>query len=455
MFNSSAIPSAGTIDQTNAHTAAKLAKHDDGAAICTRVHARGGGAGAASDAAIGQDTLPIVDPAWYSATGGLVECGPQRLSYTGIVGASEGGSTLGTIQAPPLDSYWTFNLNIPGGGTYLPAGTYDVGFSNVTNAGETVASTRSFTVSDNLHTIVAWLIAIPSDPAIKGYRPYISATNGGPASCGSTDETPAIRDYTTEGVAAMTEFSYVPPNNSLHPPAPTVSTAGESSLTIPAGSTALAVEELAPFPASGWAEAPGGQLLRYTGRSAASGPGTLTGIPASGIGAITAPIRSGTIRSIPHLIGIPASGAGAIVYPIKRGDEVYIFLIRDDAAAIAALAAATGGDGIRIEFLTDGRLGLAELTARADALLTMRKQALVTVNFETRDPAVTVGKTITFNTTAPPIVGTFLIQRVQLSQFPARGSLASTPPLRVVEASSRRYTFDDLVQQIKLLGRIN
>jgi hypothetical protein len=167
-------------------------------------------------------------------------------------------------------------------------------------------------------------------------------------------------------------------------------------------------------------------------------------------------MKSGTIRSIPHLTGIPISGAGGIQYFIKQGDEVLIVQIRQDAAAIAALAAATGGDGIREEFLTDGRLGLAELGARADALLTFRKASLVTVTFETRDPAVTVGKTITFNTTAPPIVGTFLIQRVQIDQMPARGSISRhTPARRIVEASSRRYTFNDLVQQIKLLGRIN
>src|SRR4029453_2234478 len=120
-------------------------------------------------------------------------------------------------------------------------------------------------------------------------------------------------------------------------PRPTANTAGDSSLTVPAGSAAVPVDDLAPFPASGWAEAPGGQLIRYTGRSAASGPGTLTGIPASGIGAITAALRSGTIRSIPHLIGIPASGAGAIAFPIKTGDQVLIFVSREDAAAISAL----------------------------------------------------------------------------------------------------------------------
>ena len=289
----------------------------------------------------------------------------------------------------------------------------------------------------------------PTDPKIKGFYGYVSLSNSGQETMVRLNFSPELVPWTTDYVI------YTTGTQRTTTPRPTASSAGVSSTTIPAGSTTLQVDDLAPFPAAGWAEAPGGQLIRYTGKSAASGPGTLTGIPASGIGSITAAINSGTIRSIPHLTGIPASGAGSIVYPIKTGDEVLIVVIRDDAAAQAALAAATGGDGIREEFLTDGRLAVRELTARGDALLAMRNYALVTFTCETRDPAVVVGTTITVNTTKPPIVGTFLIQRVTISQFQARGSIGHPDPLRVVEASSRRYTFDDLVQQIKLLGRIN
>jgi hypothetical protein len=458
VFNSAAIPSAGTIDQTRARQAVKLAKHDDAAAVVTRVHARGGGAAAASDAAVGQTTLPIADAAWYLAAGGLVECGPQRLSYTGVVGASEGGSTLGTIQAPSnvAGSPWGYLSVIPdvdpGQPNPMAPGTYWIAFTNLTAGGESLATAFQMTLEAPNISFTVFPTTAPADPKITRFNLYATREPGQGIEHLRSSSDPAV---TPKGFPYTAPFLKIRRfDGSYAGGPPTINTAGETSLTIPAGSTVLALEDLAPFPTSGWAEAPGGQLLRYTGKSAASGPGSLTGIPASGIGAITAPVRSGTIRSIPHLTGIPASGAGAIVYPIKSGDQVLVCVVREDAAAIAALAAATGGDGIRIEFLTDGRLALPELTARADALLTMRKQSLVTVTFETRDAAVTVGKTITFNTTAPPIVGTFLIQRVQLSQFPGHGAVA-TPPLRVVEASSRRYTFEDLVQQIKLLGRIN
>ena len=78
VFSSAAIPSAGTIDDTHPRQAAKLQNAEEFAAIVSRVVARVGGAGATSDAAVGQTTLPIEDPAWYSASGGIVECGPQR-----------------------------------------------------------------------------------------------------------------------------------------------------------------------------------------------------------------------------------------------------------------------------------------------------------------------------------------------------------------------------------------
>jgi len=460
VFQSGAVPSAGTIDQTACQTAAKLASHADGASVVTRVHARGGGAAAASDAAPGQTTLPVVDGAWYSATGGLVECGPQRLSYAGVAGISETGSTMGLVSGPsmtPGGTWGTFevfsvqNQVQPGGSTDLAPGTYLLAITNLTSRGESAPLVFTATVLAGHNAFQLYRRTAPLDPGVTRFKVYTTVTPGDVfANLKSLTDTP-------QNGFAYSGFDLVMIANDPRyggPPS-TVSTAGETSLTTPAGSSTVSVEDVGPFPASGWAEAPGGQLLRYTGKSATSGAGTLTGIPAAGIGAITAALRSGTIRSVPHLIGIPASGAGAIVYPIKAGDEVLIFVVREDAAAIAALAAATGGDGLRLEFLTDGRLALVELSARAEALLAMRKAPLVTVTFETRDPAVAVGKTITFATTAPPITGTFLVQRVQLSEFPARGSRAGTPPRRVVEASSRRYTFEDLVQQIKLLGRIN
>ena len=40
----------------------------------------------------GATTLPVEDPAWYDASGGRVECGPQRITYTGLAGTDGAGA---------------------------------------------------------------------------------------------------------------------------------------------------------------------------------------------------------------------------------------------------------------------------------------------------------------------------------------------------------------------------
>jgi len=252
-----------------------------------------------------------------------------------------------------------------------------------------------------------------------------------------------INDNTT------TTFLDTVADGALGANAPVTDTSGiQGGGQVNAGAPSLLVSNTSVFaPSGGWV-AVSGLTLRYTSVSG----GSLV---------LAAPLPStlsygSEVLNAPYLTGIPASGAGSIVYPIKGGDEVYVFTNRTDATAVTNLKTWLGyGDGYRFEFLTDGRLGLTELVARADALLAMRKDPLVTVTFETRDPAFTVGKTVTFNLTEPPITGTFLIQRVQIDDMPAKAHVKPIPSRRRIEASSRRYTFDDLVEQIKLLGRIN
>lgn len=562
VFNSTAIVSAGTIDDTHPRQSDKLAKYDEIAAIVTRVIARGGGSTATTDLPIGATTLPIEDPVWYALGGGLVECGPQRVQYMGVsapgtgalVGAgnapsgspnvgSAAGSNLGaglryqyavsfltssgetlpgpatlytptgaSIPGPPapaveIDYYsgsklviggvyrWALEWKVTGGGRVggapsapltIQAGDYGLpkwvrvswssaifngvdpsviglyvhrtirdgatfyydlyesgrnqGFSKSSDLTDTdLLQMQPMSPGSGGTLLAAALSQLPTSarPGVTGRKLYRTTANGTQLKLLGT-----INDNTT------TTFLDTVTDAALGVNAPVTDTSGiQGGGQINAGATAILVSSVTPFsPAGGWVRV-GERVLQFTGIAGSS----LT---------LAAPLASslsyGTeIVNAPHLIGIPASGPGSILYAIKGGDEVYVLVIRQDDAAIAALAAATGGDGIREEFLTDGRLAIPELTARADATLAMRKQSLVTVNFETRDMLVSVGKTITFNTTLPPIVGTFLIQRVTISQFQARGSIGRPDPLRVVEASSRRYTFDDLVQQIKLLGRIN
>ena len=217
---------------------------------------------------------------------------------------------------------------------------------------------------------------------------------------------------------------------------PTVSTYGTA-----AGATTLRLTDLpAGLYTRGWVTV-GSQPIQY---GAISGS-TLTGIPASGVGAILTPIRAGVeVLAAPMLTGIPASGAGAIAVPVKDGDPVNIEVERDDLAAQAALAALEGGDGIHEFKITDNRLSIAGATARADAELAQLSRPIVTVTYKTRDPNTRVGREIEFNLGAPTfLVGTFKIQRVSRSQL----GLGAAQALCDVTASSVKISLEDVLQR--------
>ena len=110
------------------------------------------------------------------------------------------------------------------------------------------------------------------------------------------------------------------------------------------GSTSLPVAGTSPFvPTGGWALIGNGdQVIRYTGLSASA----LTGIPATGAGAIVAPVAyNSTVTATPMLTGIPASGLRSLPMPLIGGDEVYTVVQVDDAGAPGA---ARGRPGRRV-----------------------------------------------------------------------------------------------------------
>jgi len=204
------------------------------------------------------------------------------------------------------------------------------------------------------------------------------------------------------------------------------------------------VFDLAPFPAAGlvWV---GSQLVSYTGRSGSSGPGTLTGIPAAGVGALLAPAAVGA----EVIVAAHLSGCTGLVYAINKGDPVNVVVTVNDAAAQAVMAALVGGDGITEYFITDGRWSVVECTARGTAELTKRKDPLLTITFDSRDPTLVSGRAVTITLTSPAITGTFTIQRVTFSEIGIFPVGDPTWPLRHVECSSTRYSFEDLLRQIK------
>jgi hypothetical protein len=227
------------------------------------------------------------------------------------------------------------------------------------------------------------------------------------------------------------------------------------------GATSLPVSSTTPFAADmiggvtpgGWVRL-GGMIVRYTG----IGSGALTGVPASGVGSITAVIRYGAqVLVQPRLVGIPASGSGALLAPIRKGDTVTIRIVIDDPTAISQMAnrlTPTGQnpiyeDGVVEEVLSDSRFGLVELTAQCTAHLTDRKSPAKTLTFESRDPSLQVGRLITIDISQPPISGTFRIQRIGFSEIAVAGGRASALPLKRIEATSKLFTFANLLRQLR------
>jgi hypothetical protein len=218
---------------------------------------------------------------------------------------------------------------------------------------------------------------------------------------------------------------------------------GQPQGQVNAGSPTLPVASASPFTvAGGWVKVGGSQFVRYTGVSG----NTLTGIPAAGAGALVASVQFGSaVMVVVALTGIPASGAGAIRSAIAAGDQVNVLAIVTDNDAVAALAAARGGDGIAEATLTDQRISEREAFSQAAALIAQRKTAIVTVRYRSRDPLTRSGPTVTVNIPAPTdYSATVKIQDVTISWMGTTGR-----PVYDAVASSDRYTFDDLLRQVR------
>jgi hypothetical protein len=224
----------------------------------------------------------------------------------------------------------------------------------------------------------------------------------------------------------------------------TAPTGDTSGLTQPqgqvnAGSATLPTASAGPFRASGWVIL-GSQLVRYTGISGNS----LTGIPATGLGALITTVRYGDhVLAAPVLTGVTVLGGGALTAP--EGTVVYLWVQRDDLAAQAAMAARDGGDGIYEYLVQDERRGEPSITALCDAHLIAYKEPIATVTYASRDLKTRSGKPIAVDLVSPPIHGQLVIQDVTIDEIDLTPGLA---PRFTVTASSVRLSFDDLLRQL-------
>lgn len=488
-------------DLTSSHpTLEEVSIARDSSQVVTRALVEGYGSTAASSGAIGATSLAVLDIAPFNAGGGQVRSGQNLITYTGFSSGGttvQGGSTTvaarprpsgGPVVSAPIaigpvtdytgDWYWSFtyvysdgvestasvsnvgnpNAALPNVATQLTISTGDSRVTNRYTYGiPTAAPTRSNRDSVGDNSTVSFLTAYQTDgtnmpptttPGYSAGAAYVYVTDcaqfftaGGTAVCGSQTFTYTGRSASS-GVGALTGVSGL---------AGTIAVGATITAVQPAGSTSLLVNDTANFSGAGGSARVGSQVFTYTSRSVASGAGSLTGIPASGAGSLSAAVNGGDTVLVGSggngtLSGIPASGVGSIVYPINEGDDINIWVVVDDVAAQAALAALEGGssDGIQEEYIQDRRISEAEANARGSALLALRSEVEIRLHYVCRDYLTAAGKTVHVNLTYPTAVsGDFLIQDVAIADFTERPDLY---PLFTANTSTVRFTLEELLR---------
>jgi hypothetical protein len=348
-----------------------------------------------------------------------------RLVYTAIYRTANGGSVF------HLETYFHF-VN--------PVGTFYY-FGAATEA--QIVTFATAPTSDNTVGRRVALTAIATGPspttARKLYRTVVNGT--------------LLKLLTTLADNTTTTYTDATADGSLGAAAPTSDLSGltQPSGQVRAGSTSLLLAGAGAFAAGGgWAVIGNGQqVVRYTGISV----NTLTGIPASGVGAITATISYNSTATVaPALTGMAGN-----TDPIPKGTPVNLWVQRDDRAAQAtqrAIDIANGdplADGIYEGApLVDERRNEASLIALCDATLAIFATAIRTVRYATRDLKTKSGKPVSVNLASPPIVADLVIQDVQISEIDIAPGLA---PRFEVTASTTRFSLDNLIRQLaKTLG---
>jgi len=231
------------------------------------------------------------------------------------------------------------------------------------------------------------------------------------------------------------------PDASLGAPAPSVDTSGlvQPSGQVPAGATSLILANPAPFAAGGgWAVVGNGeQVIRFTGKSASA----LTGIPATGPGAIVASISyNSTVTAAPALVGVTG-----ILEAVIRNAPIHVWVQRDDLAAQAYMAALDGsGDGVYEHIWSDERRTEASLIQVCDAQLALYSRPLATVTYASRDLKTKSGKTVTIAVPTPAIHESLTIQDVTITELGIKG----LAPKFTVTASNASTSFEAVLRML-------
>ena len=238
---------------------------------------------------------------------------------------------------------------------------------------------------------------------------------------------------------------------------PTSNTSGlvlETEGVIDAGSTTIPVTDINKFAPSseGGIARIGTQYVKYGSAT----NDLLTGIPASGFGSLQNQINLGDeIENMPVLIGVEKIGGGQIEGALKAGDPINIFVQVDDVPAQTALGLlerdkdGNPTDGIREYMISDERIREDTAISWGQADLSLFKQAIVSIEYVTRDVKTRSGKTVEIDLPAPTSwVGALTIQDVSISEIDISPGLW---PKFTVSAGSIKFDLEDLLRRAKLL----
>ena len=374
---------------------------------------------------------------WVTATG---ESGPSPISGSSSTTAVNKKEVLTEVAVGPAG---TLSRNVyrrvNGAGAFKLAVV--VPNNTTTEVADTLANADLGKDVPAAGIYQAGLTAIAIGPTGTTYREvYRTIANGSQLKLQQT----IANNTATAGVTDATA------DGSLGGNAPTSDTSGLAQVTgqINAGSTSIVTASAGPFEAAGgWAGSGSGQIIRYTGITG----NTLTGVPATGPGAIATTLPYGSaIIPIASLTGIPATGTGAIVSPVLVNENVSLYTERNDTASQAAIKAIEGGKstGIYDFKIVDSSLTTQiALNVRCDADLFVyaKIDGIISVTYTSRDFKSRVGRLISINLPEIGLIGDFIIQTVNINP--------NGIPLYTCTASSIRFSLEDILRHVVMNPR--
>lgn len=310
----------------------------------------------------------------------------------------------------------------------------------------TLANNTQSTFTDTI-TNAALGVSPPASSTAVGNQIALSAvpTGGSTVTAREIYMTPAgggALKYANLTIAGNTETTgtITAADGALGGPPPTQDTSGldQPKGQINPGETAVPLASTGMFKTGGgWVVLAAGQVVRYTAITGQS----LTGIPPSGPGAITATILYGS-QALPSAMLVGVTG---VTKTLKKGAAIHIWVQRDDLQAQAEHAARTGGDGIVEYLITDSRRGEASLVERVLADLALFARPIVTVAYATRDMQTKSGRNVLVDLPAYGVSATLTIQDVTIDQLDIAPGLS---PRFTVQASSVRFSLEDTLRQL-------